>query len=128
MRVSPSSEQQHFFRNLPPLFNCPTITRKFKKKKQTIKSLLTKLATSMIPSSTGWVQSTVNFNCVFFFCCFFFCVKINQRRFNPQSQSAQAKFTLYLPMKSNFSLQYPYNLQKTGNKNTKSYQVEVNWI
>ena len=45
-----------------------------------------------------------------------------------QSQSAQAKFTLYLPMKSNFSLQYPYNLQKTGNKNTKSYQVEVNWI
>ena len=35
--------------------------------------LLTKLATSIMPSSTGCVQSTVNFNCVFFFCCFFFC-------------------------------------------------------
>lgn len=40
--------------------------------------LLTKLATSIMPSSTGCVQSTVNFNCVFFFCCFFFCNKNKQ--------------------------------------------------
>lgn len=34
-------------------------------------SLHTRSSTFMMPSSTGWVQSMVNFKVAFFFCCFF---------------------------------------------------------
>ena len=49
--------------------------------------ILTKLATSIIPSSTGWVQSTLNLSCVFFFCCFFFYEKQQKQGCIPQSKN-----------------------------------------
>ena len=45
------------------------------------------MATSIIPSSTGWVQSTLNFSCVFFFCCFFFYEKQQKQGCIAQSKN-----------------------------------------